>query len=631
MGRPRAAPGIDILDAARERIAEAATCRSTCATWRPGPGSARPRSTRTSPPRRSCSPRCTPRRSGPTPRRSGPVAEAGHDLATLLRQVIDATSSCTRPTAATSPCGRPAPGRRRGARPGCLRAGRRAAGGDRRAQPGADGQHPRGRRPRRARVVSDRRGGQLRCGPCSTAWPTTSPASGGRSIATGRDAGRLRRRAAGRGHHRAGRVDLRHDGSPRRRPSAHHRGHRAPTPTRSTCPTRRAGRWRSTPSGATRWSWSRPPSRTSGPMRSGIAARLGASQEWLDFEEGAIFDDPSHTQRIMDLLRRHKADVVITHQPTDYHPDHRALSRGVLAAALLARVDEIRSDHEPHKIGNLFYSETTSGLNSQGSIYVDVEETWEVKIEALRLHAGLSEARRGPPGVDRAPHRARDRHHAVPGPAGGAGVLRGVRPRRQLPGDLDHELLPLATSRLSRSEGLDPPRSPRPWPPRATPARPAARAWAMCAARRVSSSRTPRAQHRVGGQVAERRSPPPGQRLAPARRGLVGTGGGGVGPAHQVVELVGVDTPGQVQHVAAGVGRPGRRPPPGARAVGRDRHGDAHRHADPLRREPGSTRSRCCPSRTTSSASTGCRPGRRPTSRPRSSSRAAWCGGPRRR
>lgn len=125
----------------------------------------------------------------------------------------------------------------------------------------------------------------------------------------------------------------------------------------------------------------------------GIAARLGASQEWLDFEEGAIFDDPSHTQRIMDLLRRHKADVVITHQPTDYHPDHRALSRGVLAAALLARVDEIRSDHEPHKIGNLFYSETTSGLNSQGSIYVDVEETWEVKIEALRLHAGLSERR----------------------------------------------------------------------------------------------------------------------------------------------------------------------------------------------------------------------------------------------
>ena len=124
-----------------------------------------------------------------------------------------------------------------------------------------------------------------------------------------------------------------------------------------------------------------------------IAGRLGARQEWLHFEEGAIFDDPPHTQAIMDLLRRLRADVVITHQPTDYHPDHRALSRAVLSACLLARVGEIVSDHPPHKIGNLFYSETTSGLASQGSVYVDVAETWERKIEALRLHAGLSEKR----------------------------------------------------------------------------------------------------------------------------------------------------------------------------------------------------------------------------------------------
>ena len=124
-----------------------------------------------------------------------------------------------------------------------------------------------------------------------------------------------------------------------------------------------------------------------------IAARLGATQEWLDFEEGAIFDDPPHTHRIIDLLRRHRADVVITHQPTDYHPDHRALSRAVLSACLLARVEELESEHPVHRIGNLFYSETTSGLNSAGMIYVDVAETWERKIEALRLHAGLSELR----------------------------------------------------------------------------------------------------------------------------------------------------------------------------------------------------------------------------------------------
>lgn len=134
-----------------------------------------------------------------------------------------------------------------------------------------------------------------------------------------------------------------------------------------------------------------------------IAAKLGATQEWLDFEEGAIFDDPPHTQRVMELLRRHQADLVVTHQPTDYHPDHRALSRAVLGACLLSRVAEIESDHEPHKIGNLFYSETTSGVNSQGLVYVDVAETWELKIEALRLHANLSE-RKGVPHLDSIEH-----------------------------------------------------------------------------------------------------------------------------------------------------------------------------------------------------------------------------------
>ncbi|MDQ3570996.1 MAG: PIG-L family deacetylase [Actinomycetota bacterium] len=122
-----------------------------------------------------------------------------------------------------------------------------------------------------------------------------------------------------------------------------------------------------------------------------MATHLGGSQRWLGFEEGAVFDDPAQTQRIMALLRQTRPDVVITHQPRDYHPDHRALSRAVLGACLLSRVDEIESDHPPHKIGNLFYSETTSGLSSEGSIHVDVAETWEQKMAALRLHKGLSE------------------------------------------------------------------------------------------------------------------------------------------------------------------------------------------------------------------------------------------------
>jgi LmbE family N-acetylglucosaminyl deacetylase len=122
-----------------------------------------------------------------------------------------------------------------------------------------------------------------------------------------------------------------------------------------------------------------------------IAERLGTGHRFLDFEEGAIFDDASHIHRIMNLLRELRPDVVITHQPDDYHPDHRGLSRAVLGACLLSRVSEFVTDHPPHMIGNLFYSETTSALNSRATIYVDVAETYEQKMEALRLHGGLSE------------------------------------------------------------------------------------------------------------------------------------------------------------------------------------------------------------------------------------------------
>lgn len=124
-----------------------------------------------------------------------------------------------------------------------------------------------------------------------------------------------------------------------------------------------------------------------------IARHLGAEHRFLDFAEGAIVDDPSRIQRLMEVIRADKPDVVITHQPTDYHPDHRALSRGVLGACLLSRVGEIKSPYPPHQVGNLFYSDTTSGINSQGSIYVDVAETWQQKIAALKLRQRLSQKR----------------------------------------------------------------------------------------------------------------------------------------------------------------------------------------------------------------------------------------------
>jgi LmbE family N-acetylglucosaminyl deacetylase len=122
-----------------------------------------------------------------------------------------------------------------------------------------------------------------------------------------------------------------------------------------------------------------------------VAKALGCETRFLDFEEGEIKNDNPSVHKIVELIREVKPDIVITHQPTDYNPDHRELSAAVLGACLLARVGEVKTKHKPYKVPCLYYSETSSGINSKGTIYVDIEDTFETKIKALKEHKSLYE------------------------------------------------------------------------------------------------------------------------------------------------------------------------------------------------------------------------------------------------
>ncbi|WP_424358404.1 PIG-L deacetylase family protein [Methanocella sp. MCL-LM] len=122
-----------------------------------------------------------------------------------------------------------------------------------------------------------------------------------------------------------------------------------------------------------------------------VAKVLGCETMFLDLEEGEIQNDTETVHKIVELIRSVKPDIVITHQPTDYNPDHRALSQAVLGACLLARVGEVKTKHKPYKVPCLYYSETSSGVNSTADIYVDIESTFKTKIKALKEHKSLYE------------------------------------------------------------------------------------------------------------------------------------------------------------------------------------------------------------------------------------------------
>jgi N-acetylglucosamine malate deacetylase 1 len=122
-----------------------------------------------------------------------------------------------------------------------------------------------------------------------------------------------------------------------------------------------------------------------------VAKGLEVEIRFLDSEEGSIQADPATTQQVVELIREVQPDLVITHQPTDYNPDHRATSDAVTGACLLARVGEVKTAHAPFKVACLYYSDTTSGVNSDVNVYVDIGTTFAAKFAALAEHKSLSE------------------------------------------------------------------------------------------------------------------------------------------------------------------------------------------------------------------------------------------------
>jgi LmbE family N-acetylglucosaminyl deacetylase len=125
------------------------------------------------------------------------------------------------------------------------------------------------------------------------------------------------------------------------------------------------------------------------------AAVLGVDEVvFLGYEDGSLQDDAQLRRDLVRLIRRWKPRRVITGDPTfrvgdGYvnHPDHVAVASAACAAVYpFARnrptfPDLIADGLEPHEVDELWL-----WSNGNANTWVDVEETLELKIEALREH-----------------------------------------------------------------------------------------------------------------------------------------------------------------------------------------------------------------------------------------------------
>src|SRR5262249_6951039 len=76
-------------------------------------------------------------------------------------------------------------------------------------------------------------------------------------------------------------------------------------------------------------------------------AVIGASDEVFDNPDGWLQPSPQARTQVIRLIRSFQPDLVLTHRPNDYHPDHRYTSQLVQDAAYMVTVPAVVPD-TPH-------------------------------------------------------------------------------------------------------------------------------------------------------------------------------------------------------------------------------------------------------------------------------------------
>ena len=74
---------------------------------------------------------------------------------------------------------------------------------------------------------------------------------------------------------------------------------------------------------------------------------LGTTAQVLDIHDGELLPTLEHRKTIVRLIRQWNADIVISHRPWDYHPDHRYVGVLVQDAAYMVTVPFFCPDTPP--------------------------------------------------------------------------------------------------------------------------------------------------------------------------------------------------------------------------------------------------------------------------------------------
>lgn len=125
------------------------------------------------------------------------------------------------------------------------------------------------------------------------------------------------------------------------------------------------------------------------------AQLIGADFIWGGVMDEHVFPDAEQRRKMIDILRKADPDIIFTHAPNDYHPDHRYVSQLVFDAYFQKGLPHIPDQQiQACRFGKaqVYYMDNLGGIGFLPSEYVDITDVFDMKKQMLACHKSQFEA-----------------------------------------------------------------------------------------------------------------------------------------------------------------------------------------------------------------------------------------------
>ena len=118
------------------------------------------------------------------------------------------------------------------------------------------------------------------------------------------------------------------------------------------------------------------------------ASIIKAEFFWMGYPDEFLFNTPEVRLHVIETIRQFRPDIIITlDKDNDYHPDHTTTGQIVWDTHVMVTVPNIKTKTAPCEvIPEIYFCDTSAGINFCPEIYVNIDEYWETKAAMIACH-----------------------------------------------------------------------------------------------------------------------------------------------------------------------------------------------------------------------------------------------------